>query len=94
MLRAHAQVYGGGTYNINPGQVKKVPILNVNLLAADQKEDLKQAYLKYLADKTYARSTIDAVMYRILGFDNAKQQRLEDVLKDLLQIATDSKKAA
>jgi adenine-specific DNA-methyltransferase len=93
MLRAHAQVYGGGTYNINPGQIKKVPILNVNLLTARQKEGLRQAYLMYLANKNHDRSAIDAVIYKILGFDKAKQEKLEDALRDLHQIATDSKKS-
>ena len=44
MLRNHAQVYGGGTYNINPGQIKKVPMVNVTALSGTQKENLKQAY--------------------------------------------------
>lgn len=94
MLRSHAQVYGGGTYNINPGQIKKVPILNINLLANEDKEGLKRAYLHYLEDENHDRSVIDGEVYRILGFDDRKQQKLKEVLEDLLQIATSSKKAS
>jgi hypothetical protein len=93
MLRAHAQVYGGGTYNINPGQIKKVPILNVNLLAANQKEELKQAYIQYLSDTNHDRSGIDEVVCKILEFDAGKHRQLKDVLEDLRQIATNSKKS-
>jgi hypothetical protein len=94
MARTHAQVYGGGTYNINPGQIKKVPILNADLLTVEQKKELRQAYLWYLTDKNHHRSGIDAVVYKILGFDAAMQHRLSDTLEDLLLIATSSKKAA
>jgi hypothetical protein len=94
MLRAHAQVYGGGTYNINPGQIKQVPILNVNLLTSQQRKELKRTYLEYLADKNHNRSRIDAVVYRILELNEAKQRKLAEVLNDLLLIATSSKKTA
>jgi hypothetical protein len=92
MLRVHAQVYGGGTYNINPGQIKNVPMLNVNLLANEDKKDLKQAYLQYLKDKSRDRSMIDVIIYRIFGFDKSKRQKLKEVLEDLHLIATSSKK--
>jgi hypothetical protein len=93
MLRAHAQVYGGGTYNINPGQIKKVPILNAELLKADQEEKLKQAYTQYLLDTSHDRSVIDDAIGKILGFDVRKQRQLAEILEDLRQIATDSKKS-
>ena len=94
MLRAHAQVYGGGTYNIKPGQVEKVPILNTSLLTSAQKAQLEQVYLRYLADRKHNRSTVDDVICQILGFDKSMQQQIKEALDDLLQIATESKKAA
>lgn len=92
MLRIHAQVYGGGTYNINPGQIKRVPILNAKLLTANQKEDLKHAYRHYLADQSHTRDRIDETVCRILGLDQRKQREIEVTLEDLRQIAVDSKK--
>jgi len=94
MLRAHAQVYGGGTYNINPGQIKKVPILNANFLSRQGIASLRHAYVHYLEDKKHDRSVIDEVVYDLLGFDEAFQRNLRDVLTDLHLIATSSKKAA
>jgi tRNA1(Val) A37 N6-methylase TrmN6 len=94
MLRAHAQVYGGGTYNIKPGQIKKVPILNVSLLTAEQKGQLEQAYVQYLKSGTHDRTVIDDVVCQILGFEEKQRRRTDEVLQDLLQIATDSKKPA
>ena len=70
MLRAHAQVYGGGTYNMNPGQFKKVPIVNANKLNIDQKESLKKAYLEYVSTERPDRSQIDKIIFEILGLDS------------------------
>lgn len=92
MLRTHAQIYGGGTYNISPGQIKKVPILNVGLLTIQQKEYLRQAYAQYLSDKTQNRLLIDEVVYGILRFDGSKQQKLKEVLNDLLSLSAALKK--
>ncbi len=94
MLRAHAQVYGGGTYNIKPGQIKKVPILNISLLTAEQKGQLGQAYEQYLKSGAHDRTVIDDVICQILGFEEDQRRRIYEVLQDLLQIATDSKKPA
>jgi methylase of polypeptide subunit release factors len=93
MLRNHAQLYGGGTYNINPGQIKRVPILNVTTLTSSQKECLKQAYRRYLATSANDRSSIDAVVADILGFDAMLRQHLAEVVADLVIIATASKRA-
>lgn len=94
MVRNHAQVYGGGTYNVNPGQIKKVPMLNVPALAAAQREDLKQAYRAYLADEQRDRSAIDDVVATILGLVPSQRRRLAEVRADLVVIATASKQAA
>ena len=92
MLRTSAQVYGGGTYNIKPGHIKNVPILDVRLLTKQQKQTLKRAYLQYLTDKQHDRAIIDSAMSEILDLDNAVQQKLKEVLDDLITIATSSKK--
>lgn len=94
MLRMYAQVYGGGTYNINPGQIKKVPILDVVRLTSAQKRSLAQAYRQYLTDETHNRFEIDMAVYEILGFNADTQKRLTDVLEDLIVIATSSKKTS
>lgn len=93
MLRMSAQVYGGGTYNINPGQVKKVPIIDVNRLTVDQQDELRTAYLSYLAHPDHNRSIVDKVVFRILGLDDVQQHLVQQALNDLLTIATSIKKA-
>jgi len=91
MMRIHAQVYGGGTYNINPGQIKKVPILDVTQLPGEQKTSLSKVYRQYLADSSHNRTPVNEVVYQILGFDIEMQNKLNKVLEDLVLIATSSK---
>lgn len=91
MLRAHAQVYGGGTYNINPGQIKKVPILNAHLLNPTQCQSLKQAYINYLADADHNRSGIDSVVFDILSFSETMRKQIIEAVDDLITIAISTK---
>lgn len=91
MLRTYAQIYGGGTYNIAPGRIKNIPILNPMCLTDQEKDALKKSYLYYLGSNTQDRSLIDEVVYSILGFSVLKQQRMKRVLDDLLLLATSSK---
>lgn len=93
MLRVSAQVYGGGTYNINPGQVKKVPIVNVNLLTDMQRGKLKKAYRRYLKDPLHDRAPIDRAVFGILRLNTVEQHMIGQVLNDLLLIATSTKKS-
>jgi hypothetical protein len=91
MLRSSAQIYGAGTYNLAPGQIKKVPILNVKKLTKEQKKQLKDAYREYVADENHDRAPIDSVIYEILGFDGKKQGRLKEVLDDMHLLAMSAK---
>lgn len=92
MLRVNAQIYGGGTFNINPGRIKNVSILNPLLISKQQQEELKQSYLQYVSDKAHNRSEIDNTVYRILGLNKSTQQRIAEILEDLLLLATSSKR--
>jgi hypothetical protein len=91
MLRAYAQVYGGGTYNVNPGQVKKIPILAAHLLAVPQRESLKQAYRDYLESESHDRSAIDKAVFEILGLSDNAQEQIDELVNDLITIATSTK---
>ena len=91
MLRANAQVYGGGTYNINPGQIKKVPILNAHLLTSDQLEALVFAYRDYIISDNHDRSMINQVVYDILGFSEDMREQVNVAVEELITIATSSK---
>ncbi len=94
LLRAHAQVYGGGTYNISPGRIKAVPIINANRLSEDQRAKLKLAYQCYVRDPNHNRIVLDGAIWDILGLDASTQAKVQNALVDLHLIATSTKKAA
>ncbi|MFY9225277.1 MAG: N-6 DNA methylase [Blastocatellia bacterium] len=89
MLRASSQLYGGGAYNISPGRIGNVPILNVSLLSQQQIILLNQAYQNYLRDKD--RSVIDNVLYDILNFKQSVRRKIAETLDDLTMLATSLK---
>ncbi len=94
MLRSCAQVYGGGTYNLAPGKIKQVPMLNVKKLTAQQRKQLKSAHANYLADSNHDRACIDRVIFDILGFNTDMQDKLREALRDMHTLATSAKEAS
>lgn len=93
MLRAHSQLYGGGMYNISPGYIGDIPILNVKLLSGQERRALKDAYLTYVAHTDHDRSVIDSALYDALGLSRVKRRIVVRALSDLVALATSSAKA-
>jgi len=93
VFRVHAQLYGGGTYNMNSGAIKSVPILDAGLLNVQQKSGLVSAYRHFLQTNGQDRSQIDDVIFDILGFENEAREQCHTVLKELILMATSSKKS-
>lgn len=94
MVRSHAQVYGGGTYNINPGQIRLVPMINVTALETSEIDCLAAAYRHYIADEAYDRSHIDSCIADILRIDQGSRLKVRAALDELIVIATSSKRSA
>lgn len=87
MLRAHAQLYGGGTFNVSPGEIKKVPLVDVRQLSTRQKSALQQAYRAYIADGNRSRAGIDKLVYKYVGFSPAQVEAVREALADLVGLA-------
>lgn len=84
LLRNQAQLYGGGTYNISPGQITRLPFLNLALLNIEDRESLADAYNHYLTSTDGDRSRIDHTMSRVLGLDAYTMEHIHEYLTDLL----------
>lgn len=91
LFRCHAQVYGGGTYNMNAGEIKNLPIIDPSQLTQYEVENLIQAYRVFLDDRQRGRRLIDDVVFSILRFDDAAQSQTMAVVEDLVTIATATK---
>lgn len=62
MIRSQAHVYGGGTYNISPGLIKKAPLLDLRKVSPENRQRLGAAYTHYTTDPTHSRQAIDAII--------------------------------
>lgn len=91
LVRTKAQLYGGGAYNLSPGQIKDIPCLNFVLLSAKQKDDLEIAYKKFLKNKIN-RSEIDSLVFGIAGINEIFRDQIKAALEDLTEMINRSKK--
>ena len=87
MFRAHAQIYGGGTNNMSPGEFKKMPILDPSLINEDQRIQLEEAYDNFLCCKL-DRAEIDRTIYEILDFDVQTIAEINKNLNDIIASST------
>lgn len=91
LFRCHAQVYGGGTYNMNSGEVKNLPIIDATCLSEEQRHMLIKSYEEFISDPKLDRSPIDVAVSSILGLDQATIERIKETKLDLIEIATATK---
>ena len=91
LFRCHAQVYGGGTYNMNSGEIKKLPIINATRLSEEQHCMLVESYKHFIQDPKSGRCSIDSVVSSILEFDQDMMREVEKTRRDLVEIATATK---
>ena len=91
LFRCHAQVYGGGTYNMNSGEIKRMPIIDASLLSGGQRDTLVQSYTEFIQDPNLSRHSIDKAVASILGLDRDMMQRLKETRRDLVEISTSTK---
>jgi len=88
-LRVSAHVYGGGVYNLSPGSVGDVPVLDVSRLTAGQREQLAVAYRAFLLSKGKNREALDAEVLNVLELPDAFAASLESAL-DRMQHLSDA----
>ena len=79
-LRVSAHVYGGGVYNLSPGSVGEVPVIDVSRLTAAQRQQLATAYRAFLQAKGKDRSALDAAVLDILDLPPDFAEALEQAL--------------
>lgn len=84
LFRSHAQLYGGGAFNLNAGQFPHVPTLNFPSLSQLQRAELIDAYRIYVRTKGAGRVAIDAAVSRIVDIPTAA---IEESLHELLERA-------
>lgn len=91
-IRSQSQLYGGGAYNISPGKIGKIFILDATKLDQRQKRQLNKAYQIFVYSDTNDRFAIDLIVYHIIGFDAIQRYKVEQSLRELRELSTSSKK--
>jgi methylase of polypeptide subunit release factors len=66
-IRASAHVYGGGVYNLSPGGIGEVPVIDVRRLAPEMLEKLKIAYQQFLRSGRKGRKALDIAVLESAG---------------------------
>lgn len=79
-LRVSAHVYGGGVYNLSPGSVGEVPVVDVRQLSAERQDQLTSAYRGFLQSKGKDRGALDTVVLDVLGLPPTFAASLESAL--------------
>jgi tRNA1(Val) A37 N6-methylase TrmN6 len=67
-VRANAHVYGGGVYNLSPGRMGEVPVIDVRQLSATTLQRLEGAYRQFVFSKGKDRAALDAAVGESTGF--------------------------
>jgi len=83
LLRAYSQLYGGGTYNVSPGQLKKMRFIDATLLDSSSKQDLKRAYQEFIVNYQIGRDNLNRTVYQVLKLPKKEIDSLETILQDL-----------
>jgi adenine-specific DNA-methyltransferase len=66
-VRASAHVYGGGVYNLSPGSIGEVPVIDVRRLSADACQRLESVYRQFLFSQGKDRVALDTAVCEIIG---------------------------
>lgn len=90
-LRVQAQLYGGGTFNINPGPVKQVPVIAPTRLTVEQRRLLAEAYQRFIDDPRHDLHVVNNAVFDVLGFDGSLRSEVLTVLEDLRHSAPATK---
>jgi len=91
MFRLHAQVYGGGVFNLNPGAVKRVPTVDIRQLGNTERRRLETAYGLFAKQGPDARNLLDNAVFEILGLGEKTRKQLLRALHDIRMIAPKSR---
>lgn len=82
-LRVQAQLYGGGTFNINPGPLKQVPVLAPAQLSIEERKTLVQAYQQFVDDPQHNIDVVNEAVFALLDLDGEQRSEVLEAVDDL-----------
>lgn len=90
-VRLHSFQYGGGVYNLNPGQVRDLPVLDCRTLTADGRSLLESAWDDFVRSGGYqVRAGLDRAVAHSLALNGDDLDRTRAALATLTSWATNA----
>lgn len=82
-VRASAHVYGGGVYNLSPGSVGDVPVVDVRRLSPTTLRQLEETYRQFLGTGGKDRMALDAAVLAALDLPTTFLTTLQAALDSM-----------
>ncbi len=87
-MRVSAHVYGGGVYNLSPGSIGEVPVMDVRRLPIDVLQHLEKAYRQFLRSGGKNRTELDTAVLAGLGLPLAFLDTLCAALENMQRLSS------
>jgi hypothetical protein len=88
MVRSVGHVYGGGVCNLNPSDIKDLPVLDASTLDEDALSRLSAAYSAFIREDERDRTSLDNAVFDLLGRSVLDRGRFYQALDSLRRIST------
>ena len=82
-FRASAHLYGGGVYNLNPGDVKSICLPDPSGLNAEGASDLRRAFREYVRRGEATRERLDSAIAAAFGFSRETSRAIQNGVAEL-----------
>ncbi len=82
-FRVNSHLYGGGVYNLNPGDVGAVPVLDVRRLDSKSVKLLRTAYEEFARDNNLDRSRLDFAISNAFRLPSSLHESLNEAVLEL-----------
>jgi hypothetical protein len=86
-VRVNAHVYGGGVYNLNPGNINDLPVIDVRRLSPVALRRLEDACQRFLLAPGKERPALDAAVLEVTGLPSAFLATLQTALHTLQHLS-------
>ncbi len=87
-LRASAHVYGGGVYNLSPGSVGAVPVVDVRQLSSTTLQRLEKAYRHFLHTGGTKRLALDTAVLNALALPRPLLTTVQAALAHMQELSS------
>lgn len=91
--RSHAQLYGGGVYNLNPANVPTLPVLDIRTLPRLVKDRLSETVRHYLyTPNEQQKDELDTVVLKYaMGLEDSSRAVIQKAVLELKKISLSAK---